>query len=84
MHFKTTNVAGKLNQKALPTAVFLFPFSHLRSVEFSEALALTGVQDVITHKDVPGMNKVNFIPEDLFAVHEVSISVLKIILASSM
>ncbi|XP_071832343.1 xanthine dehydrogenase/oxidase-like isoform X2 [Apostichopus japonicus] len=46
--------------------------ARIMSVEFSEALALTGVQDVITHKDVPGTNKVNFIPEDLFAVHEVT------------
>ena len=43
----------------------------LLKVDPTEALKMKGVVDFISHKDVPGTNTWNFVPEETFASKEV-------------
>ena len=51
------------------------PVAHAKilSVDYSKALAMKGVHDIITYKDVPGANQIGgiFPDEELFAEEEV-------------
>jgi xanthine dehydrogenase large subunit len=55
--------------------VFGSPVAHgkIIRIDFSEALALHGIERIITYKDIPGKNQIGGIIEDepLFAEHEV-------------
>lgn len=62
-------------QGTLYGVVFDSPYAHgkIRSVDYSKALAVEGIIQILTHKDIPGENQIGgIIPdEELFASTEV-------------
>jgi xanthine dehydrogenase large subunit len=69
-------IGEDIKPEGLLHARFLFsPVAHaiIRKLDISKALALKGVSDVITHKDIPGVNQIGHVIKDepLFPEQEI-------------